>query len=65
MEQDLIKQRIDEAYVAMEKNLMTSMYADGVEGRIRHKKSIRERLSDWKWRIQGAWLVLRGRADIC
>jgi hypothetical protein len=64
MEEELLRLRMQQTHDEIRKNLNTALYGDR-EGQPLPKKTVREKLSDLKWRIQAAWLVLRGRADIC
>ena len=60
---DLIHTRIPQAQAEMNRILQSSLYADGPYKPL-PPSTMRERLSDLSWRIQCAWLVLRGKADI-
>lgn len=62
-EQELLSLRVQEAYEETLLNLARSLYGDDHAKQL-PRRSIREQLSNLKWRIQCAWLVLRGQADI-
>ena len=62
-EQELLSLRVQEAYEETLLNLARNLYGDD-QARQLPQQSIREQLSNLKWRIQCAWLVLRGKADI-
>ena len=64
MEEELLRLRMQQTHAEIEKHLRTSLYGDKEDSPL-PKKTIRERLSDLKWRVECAWLVLRGKADIC
>lgn len=57
-------ERVDAAYAAMNAALTEELYGDKPE-RVKPKPTWRGRMCDLRWRIRNAWLVLRGRADIC
>ena len=63
-EQELLSLRVQEAYEETLLNLARNLYGDDHQVRQLPRQSIREQLSNLKWRIQCAWLVLRGKADI-
>ena len=54
-----------EAYAAMEKERYAHPCMPASRRFLRGKRLFREKLLELKWRIHSAWLVLRGRADIC
>jgi hypothetical protein len=57
---NLLHRRMNEAYAEMERNLRTSLYAGGDVAPL-PKKSFGERVTEWKWRVHSAWLILRGK----
>jgi hypothetical protein len=61
---DMLHLRMQQTSAEVEKNLRTSLYSDEPDQPL-PKKSLCEWLSDLKWRVHCAWLVLRGHADIC
>jgi hypothetical protein len=64
MNEDLLHRRINEAHAEMTRILGQSLYGDDPAKPL-PRRTLRERFSDLKWRIEAAWLVLRGKADIC
>jgi hypothetical protein len=63
--ESLIGQRIEAAHAEVERLFSESLYGDRLP---RRKRGRLERFWDWvcvmRYRIEGAWLVLTGRADI-
>jgi hypothetical protein len=63
--ESLIGRRIDATYAEMDRLFSETLYGDPV---LRRPRGRMERFRDWlrvlPYRIEGAWLVLTGRADI-
>lgn len=60
---DLLRQRVDDAYVEMRRNLNQSLYADGPAAP-KPRVTLRRRIHRAADRAHDAWLVLTGRAEI-
>lgn len=59
---ELLHKQMHESFDEMHHQFNQSLYGDASNPK---RRSFKERFSDLKWRVQAAWLVLTGRADIC